>query len=94
MANNETYKADPAADLAEVLEACLWERVRPGLWEKGRSRLLVDHVGLFHFRLYDNQWVRIAGLSHNNFLPKHRAENYIKFPGSHKLNLLTGDYCE
>ena len=89
MANNEIYKSNPAADLEDILESCLWSRVSHGLWEKGRSRLLVDETGCFYFRWYPPHWVRLYGRPHN--LLRHLPDRIIKFDDTYTLDLLSGE---
>ena len=90
--NNEVYVKDPVEALEDILEACLWERVAPHLWEKGRSRIFVDEIGIFLFRGYRNykpaRWVRTHGLAH--LYIRHLPQLFILFPDEYKLNLLTG----
>jgi hypothetical protein len=89
VASNDPCR-DRAADLEELLQACLWERMGPGLWEKGRSRLLVDEIGAFLYRLQPQRgWVRDAGLAHMHM--RHLRDRLMYFPNGRKLDLLTGD---
>jgi hypothetical protein len=84
------FEQNLAADLEGLLEACLWERVEPDLWEKGRSRLRVDEIGVFLYRLYAKQgWVRTAGQAHMGM--RGLPDRLIYFPDGFILNLLTGD---
>ena len=90
MPNNEVYQKDPARDLEEVLRDCFWNKVAPGLWEKSRSRLLVDHIGIFLYRLLAGWWVRTAGLSHNRIKVLHLRERVIRFD-DFEIDLITGN---
>lgn len=91
MANNENYQKDPGPKLEAILQACQWEQVGPGLWEKGCSRLSVDNVGIFLYRrfLEGFLWVRTFGLSHNRIT--HLSKRIIHFDGDHLLDLTTGE---
>jgi hypothetical protein len=86
VANNENYQKSPDKGLEKVLQVCEWERMGPGLWEKGRSRLMVDNVGLFLYRLLAGAWVRSAGLSHDLIQVSHLRERVIYFQ-DFKINL-------
>ena len=77
------YVKDPRRQLEKVLEKLGWERVtdrlyldtcrwlreESGLWENDRSRLFVDEIGVFLYRLDGGRWVRTAGLSHDRIFP-------------------------
>ena len=94
---------DPAGKLERVLERLEWERVadrfdletshwhraEPGLWEKWPSRLLVDNVGIFFYRLKDSRWVRTHGLAHDLISP--RTHEIVFIDGS-RLDLETGEW--
>jgi hypothetical protein len=92
MANNENYETVPGEALEKVLESCRWCRVRGGerrLWEMGRSRILVDEIGIFLYRDFGGQvWVRTAGLSHNRI--RHLRKRFLQFDGF-TIDLLTGE---
>ena len=89
MAANDPCR-DLAADLEELLQACLWERVGKGVWEKGRSRLRVDELGCFLYRLHPQRgWVRETGLCHMHM--RHLPERLMYFPNDRRLDLLTGE---
>jgi hypothetical protein len=79
---------DPGGKLEKVLERLDWERVEPGLWEKDRSRLLVDNIGIFLYRLKSGAWVRTYGLAHDLISP--RTHEIVFLDGS-RLDLETGD---
>lgn len=80
MANNENYQRDPAKELEQVLRTCGWKRIERGLWEKKACRLYVDEIGIFLYRLYNSQWVRTRGRSHN--LITHLTDLIIYFDDS------------
>lgn len=84
----ENYQKNPEKKLVRVLAACEWEQVGDGLWEKGESRLYVDNIGCFLYRILTGQWIRAAGCSHNRV--RHLKERRIKFD-DFNINLLTGD---
>ena len=85
------YVKDPRGQLEKVLErlgwvrvtdrlyldTCRWLREESGLWENDRSRLFVDEIGVFLYRLEEptdesrwvRTWVRTAGLSHDRIFP-------------------------
>lgn len=88
----ENYQRHPGKKLECVLAACGWKQVGDGLWEKGRSRLFIDIVGVFLYRwrplFRPPCWLRVAGLSHN--LIRHLPDRLIKFD-DFTLNLLTGN---
>jgi hypothetical protein len=77
------------ADLEKILQECQWEKIDEHLWEKGRSRLWVDWVGIFFYRFQDQQWFRVAGLAHNRL--RHLSDRLIIFCDDSRLNLLTGE---
>jgi hypothetical protein len=80
VANNENYEQNPGEYLEKTLESCFWRRVRDGeprLWEKGRRRILVDHIGIFFYVYSPGNWVRRAGLAHNRI--RHLPDCLIKF---------------
>ena len=84
------HEQDLAADLEELLKSCLWERVGPDFWEKGSSRLRVDGIGVFLYRLYPQRgWVRTAGQVHMGM--RGLPDRLLYFPDGFVLNLLTGD---
>lgn len=90
MSNNESYERDQGLALEKVLETCHWMRVRggePRLWEQGRSRIIVDHIGIFLYHNLGGNWVRIAGLSHNRI--NHLRERIMVFD-DFTLDLYTG----
>lgn len=87
--SNENYSRDPKDALEKVLEKCQWERIGPDLWEKSRSRLLIDHIGIFLFRAIGKVWVRTYGLSHTHI--NHLAERVIWFDKVVSINLETGE---
>jgi hypothetical protein len=68
------------------LETSRWQRFESGLWEKGRSRLLVDNIGVFLYRLKNGAWVRTQGLSHDLV-----SQEEIVFQDGSTLDLLTGE---
>lgn len=87
---NENYERDQGVALEKVLETCGWRRVRngePRLWEMGRSRILVDHIGIFLYRNLGGNWARVAGLSHNR--TNHLRECVMAFD-DFTLDLYTG----
>ena len=88
MAGNEDHRKNPSRDLIEILVDCQWRHVGLGLWEKGRSRLLVDNIGVFLYRCQDGFWLRMHGLSHPRIvdLPK----RVIWFDVTCPLDLTTG----
>ena len=92
MGNNENYETVPGDLLEKVLEACHWRRVKGGeirVWEMGRSRILVDEIGIFLYRNFGGQvWVRTAGLSHNRI--RHLRKRFIQFDGF-TIDVLTGE---
>jgi hypothetical protein len=79
VANNENYQSNPDKALEKVLRECEWERVGPGLWQKGKTRFLVDDVGIFVYRLLSGLWVRTAGLSHDLITVGHLRERVLYF---------------
>jgi hypothetical protein len=88
---NENYEQNQGRVLERVLETCHWMRVRGKelrLWEMGRSRILVDHIGIFFYRNLGGSWVRTAGLAHNRIC--HLPDRFIKFD-DFTIDLLTGD---
>ena len=88
----ENYHKHPDKDLEVVLRACAWEKVGAGLWQKGASRLFVDVVGVFFYRLINHRWQRTHGLTHNRItLGPHNA---IVFRDGGRLDLRTGDFHE
>ena len=95
MPSKEYHQKDPAKDLEEALVACQWSRAvsrtdTKGLWEKGRSRLYVDEIGVFLYRLLGDCWVRTAGLSHNRIKVLHLRERVIRFD-DFEIDLITGN---
>ena len=88
---NENYERDQGEMLEKVLENCGWRRIRggePRLWGKGRSRILVDHIGIFLYRYLGVNWVRIAGLSHNRI---NRLRECVMVFNNFTLDLYTGE---
>ena len=88
---NENYERDQGLALEKVLQACDWQLVRngePRLWEMGRSRILVDHIGIFLYRNLGGNWVRTAGLSHNYI--NHLRAHILVF-NDFTLDLYTGE---
>jgi hypothetical protein len=85
---NQDHRKNPSRDLEEILVECGWQYVGLGLWEKGRSRLLVDNIGAFLYHFQDGFWHRIHGISHSriNVLPK----RVIWFDVNCSLDLITG----
>jgi hypothetical protein len=83
----ENYQRHPGKKLERVLAACEWEQIGDGLWWKGKSRLYVDAVGCFLYRLHSSQWVRVAGLSHARI--RNLSERKIVF-NDFILDLLSG----
>lgn len=90
MGGLENYDRNPGRRLEGILQACLWEQIAPGIWEKSRSRLYVDSVGIFLYRKTGEVWVRIYGLSHSRITASMLRERVIFFP-DFKLDLHTGD---
>ena len=89
MANNESYEAEPGEYLEKILEGCAWCRVESRTWEMGRSRILVDEIGIFLYRDFGGRvWVRTAGLSHNRI--RHLKKRFIQF-NEFTIDLLTGE---
>jgi hypothetical protein len=86
VAGNEDYRKNPSRDLIEILIDCAWQYVGPGLWEKGRSRLLVDSIGCFFYQYRDGRWHRLAGLSHQHMTQL--DERIIHFGPAYYLDLL------
>lgn len=89
MADNEDHRRNPGLALEITLRACEWKSVGPGLWEKGSSRLLVDHIGVFFYRRVAGCWARTCGLSHPFVI--HLPEKVIKFGKNFDLDLITGE---
>ena len=90
----ENYQRHPGKKLERVLAACGWEQVGDGLWWKESSRLYVDMVGVFLYRIqigFGVTWRRTHGLSHN--LIPHKARR-ITFKDLSVLDLVTGDLLE
>ena len=90
--NNENYEENPGEVLEKWLAVCHWARVmggEPRCWQLGRSRILVDEIGIFLYRDFGGQvWVRTAGLSHNRI--RHLKKRLIQFDGF-TIDLLTGE---
>ena len=88
MAGNEDHRKNPSRDLIEALVECGWQYVGPGLWEKGESRLFVDHIGVFLYRRVAGLWKQTHGLSYSRII--HLPERVIRFDADYSLDLLTG----
>jgi hypothetical protein len=86
---SENYGLNPALRLEEVLKACLWKQIDAGLWQMDRSRLLVDHIGIFYYQLLGGLWVRVSGISYNYIKILHLRERNILFE-NFILDLLAG----
>ena len=89
---DENYQRHPDKKLERMLAAYGWEQVGDDLWWKGSSRLYVDAVGVFLYRIeigFGVIWRRTHGLSHN--LIPHRARR-ITFKDMSTLDLLTGEW--
>jgi hypothetical protein len=79
--NNENYQRSPDKAIEGVLRDCGWECVFPGLWQKDKTRLFVDDVGIFLYRLLSGYWCRTAGLSHDLIQISHLRERVLYFQG-------------
>jgi hypothetical protein len=87
----ENYQRHPGKKLERVLATYDWEQVGPGLWWKGNSRLYVDAVGVFLYRIqigHGVRWVRTHGLAHNRIFNPH----IITFRDLSTLNLFDGEW--
>lgn len=92
----EDYHKYPGRKLETALDLWGWKRIDDGLWEKGQSRLYVDHVGVFLYRVKwvtpkSGWWRKTHGLAHNRIFPNDRL---ITFRDLSTLNLLTGEWNE
>ena len=87
MPGDENCQRHPGTKLERVLATYGWEQVGDDLWQKRESRLYVDSVGCFLYKLHSSGWLRVAGLSHN--LISHRARR-ITFKDLSVLDLTTG----
>ena len=92
MPGDENYQRHPGEKLSRGLHVYGWELVGDNLWEKWGSRLYVDSVGVFLYRVTwvtpkSGVWRRTHGLSHN--LIPHKARR-ITFKDLSVLDLTTG----
>ena len=93
MPGDENCQRHPGNKLERVLATYGWEQVGDDLWQKGQSRLYVDGVGVFLYRVTwvtpkSGVWRRTHGLSHN-LIPQ-RARRIV-FKDMSTLDLLTGE---
>ncbi|MFA5382457.1 MAG: hypothetical protein WC356_04770 [Candidatus Micrarchaeia archaeon] len=85
----EDYRENHKEILKKILKVCSWNQVSKDLYEKGRSRIYVDDIGIFLYRRLAGVWCRTCGLSHNRITTSMLRERLIVFP-DYTLNLLIG----